>query len=77
MNVTRTRVHVQIGFANPFLICEECRGKVPYWHDPNRCGCDHEKSFFNYPCEHTAGVVSTCPDWNPVDGCCCEEPCSK
>lgn len=72
---TFTRVHTQIGFANPFFKCDECGGKVPYWHNPERCGCDGE--YFNYPCEHRAGITSTCPDWNPVDGCCCTVPCKK
>jgi hypothetical protein len=74
---THTTTHVQIGFANPYLKCEECSGKVRYWHNPDRCGCDAEKPFFNYPCEHTADVISTCPTWGPVDGCMCEETCKK
>lgn len=75
MNVTHTRVHVQIGFANPYLICDKCKGKVSYWHDPERCGCNGET--FNYPCEHKADIYSTCPTWSPVDGCSCEKPCKK
>ena len=70
---THTRVHVQIGFANKYLICEKCRVNVRYWHDPDRCGCDADS--FNYPCEHTAGVVSVCPSWGPVDGCSCDSKC--
>jgi hypothetical protein len=73
---THTRTHVLIGFANPHFICEECRGKVLYWHNPERCGCD-EEGFFNSPCEHKAGVISKCSTWDPVDGCSCEEPCKK
>jgi len=73
---THTRTHVQVGFANPFLKCDKCKNPVPYWHNPDRCGCDEDK-FFNYPCGHTAGITSSCPDWNPVDGCCCETPCVK
>ncbi|MFY3741641.1 MAG: hypothetical protein HMLIMOIP_002099 [Candidatus Nitrosomirales archaeon] len=71
--ITHTRTHVQIGFANPFLVCEECRNRVPYWHDPGRCGCDEIS--FNYPCEHAANVVSICPTWSPVEGCSCEILC--
>jgi hypothetical protein len=72
---THTRVHVQIGLANPFLVCDECKGKVPYWHNPERCGCDDD--FFNYPCEHKTGIHSTCPTWGPGDGCTCSTPCTK
>lgn len=67
--VVHTRTHVKVGFANPFLLCDRCKEKVPYWHNPDRCGCDD--SFFNYPCEHVAGVTSECPSWGPVDGCMC------
>lgn len=69
---THTRTHTLIGFANPFLVCEECREKVPYWHNPDRCGCNETK-FWNSPCEHTAGVVSVCYSWGPVDGCQCND----
>lgn len=77
MITTHTRVHTQIGFANPYLICEneQCKKRVPYWHDPDRCGCDGKS--FNYPCEHTAGVISICMSWGPVDGCTCETLCAK
>ncbi len=68
--MTHTRVHTQIGFANPYLMCDECGGRVPYWHNPDHCGCD-EGGFFNYPCEHQAGVTSKCYSWNPVTGCEC------
>jgi hypothetical protein len=67
-----TSKHVQIGFANPFLICNECKEKVPYWHDPNRCGPKCNDPFYNFPCEHTADVTSICPSWGPVDGCRCK-----
>lgn len=69
--VTRTRTHVKIGFVNPFLICDECGGSVPYWHDPARCSCDGK--VFNYPCEHEAGITSKCPTWSPVDSCTCKD----
>jgi hypothetical protein len=73
--VTHTRTHVQIGFANPYLKCETCKKPVPYWHDPNPCGCTDD--LFNYPCGHKLGTFSTCPSWSPVDGCMCEIPCKK
>lgn len=67
--VTSTRTHTLVGFANPYLVCDECKASVRYWHNNDRCGCDD--SFFNHPCEHTAGVTSICFTWNPVDGCDC------
>jgi hypothetical protein len=70
-----TITHVQIGFANPYLICEICKRSARYWHDPDRCNCDSD--FYNYPCEHPLGVISRCPTWNSVDGCLCEQPCTK
>jgi hypothetical protein len=73
MASTHTRTHTQIGFANPHLICEECRQPVRYWHDPDRCGCDDNS--YNYPCEHNAGIVSICMSWSPVDGCACTPSC--
>jgi hypothetical protein len=73
--VTSTRTHVLVGFANPFLKCDKCKVKVPYWHNPERCGCD--ASYYNHPCTHTDGVTSSCPSWTPVDGCICDTPCSK
>lgn len=72
---THTKTHTQIGFANPYLRCDECKSKVKYWHDPDRCHCTDDS--FNYPCEHTAGVTSSCFSWSPVDGCSCETPCIK
>ncbi len=70
VKVTNTRTHVLTGFANPYLVCEECKESVPYWHNPDRCGCG-DSGFENYPCEHTAGVISICASWNPVTGCEC------
>lgn len=67
---TYTKTHVLVGFTNPYLVCEECREKVPFWHDPDRCGCNGET--FNSPCKHKLGVVSTCPTWSPGHGCICE-----
>ncbi len=76
--MTFTRNHVFIGFANPFLICEQddCKKPVPYWHDPTRCGPSCTAESFNVPCEHQAGIISKCPSWGPVDGCSCDTPCS-
>lgn len=68
---THTRVHVYVEFANPYLVCELCRKSVPRWHDNDKCGCD--ATFWNMPCEHTAGITSVCPSWSPVDGCTCLE----
>lgn len=68
------KAHVQVGLANPFLICNECKGKVRYWHNPDRCGDECDESFFNYPCGHVTGVTSICPSWGPVDGCKCGDP---
>jgi hypothetical protein len=70
-----THLHTQVGLANPYLICGECKDKVRYWHNPERCNCD--VSFFNYPCEHTADLISTCPTWGPIYGCSCENKCNK
>ena len=76
VTTTHTRTHVLVGFANPYLVCDKktCKKKVPYWHDPDRCGCTQVA--FNSPCEHEFGVTSTCPTWSPVDGCMCEKPCN-
>lgn len=70
--VVNVTTHVKVGFANPFLVCESCTLKVPYWHDPVRCGCS--EVVFNYPCGHKANVVSLCPSWGPVNGCQCKSP---
>jgi hypothetical protein len=66
---SNTKVHVLIGFANPYFICDECKGRVPYWHNTERCGCNGE--YFNSPCQHKADITSVCPTWNVVEGCCC------
>lgn len=65
------KTHVKVGFANPYLVCEECRKPTPYWHSNERCGPACTESWFNYPCGHTAGVISICPSWSSVDGCKC------
>lgn len=68
---THTRVHTEITFANPHLVCDLCRKPVPSWHNNTACGCDEES--WNNPCEHPVGVTSVCPSWSPVDGCQCLE----
>lgn len=76
---THTRTHVHVTFADPYLICEQCRAWVVGWHNPQRCdpsptrqfGCG--KSATNLPCGHAAGVTSVCPSWSPVGGCHCRE----
>lgn len=70
--VVNTRVHTLVGLANPFLVCDECREKVIYWHNPERCNCD-AGAFWNHPCMHETGVTSICPTWSPVDGCICTD----
>ena len=75
--VVHVRTHVQVGFANPYLICDECKSKVRYWHNPELCGNSCNVSTFNYPCGHVAGTTSKCLSWGPVDGCSCKEKHSK
>ncbi len=67
---TYVRTHVFVTFANPYLTCDKCEQPARSWHDPDQCGCG-ESGFQNQPCEHQAGVTSTCPSWGPVDGCQC------
>jgi hypothetical protein len=71
---THTRTHTEISFANPYLVCDICRRPTDAWHDPEQCGPGCETEALNLPCEHLAGVVSTCPSWSPVDGCQCQDP---
>lgn len=71
--MTYTRTHVSVGFADPYLKCDECGESVPRWHDPEQCGDSDEFGSWNEPCRHRAGVTSTCPSWSPVDGCRCPE----
>jgi hypothetical protein len=68
--------HVLVGLANPHLKCAECKVKVRYWHNPDRCGHDCTRGFFNHPCEHAADTISSCPTWSPGAECICEEPCN-
>jgi hypothetical protein len=67
--MTHTRTHVQIEFADPYLVCLTCGEPVQAWHNDDACGCD--AGAWNLPCEHPAGITSTCPSWSPVDGCTC------
>jgi hypothetical protein len=69
--ITHTRTHVYVTFANPYLVCAECRESVPSWHDAGVCGCDAGP--WNMPCKHM-GVTGLCPSWSPVGGCTCTEP---
>lgn len=69
--MTYTRVHTHVTFADPFLVCDECRNRVTGFHDPEHCGCTGD--FHLLPCNHVAEPVSTCPSWSPVDGCRCQE----
>jgi hypothetical protein len=71
MKVSNTRTHVFIGVLNPFIICDQCKNRVPYRHSDTRCGCDN--GVFNYPCEHATGVTSLCSSWEPVLGCKCKD----
>lgn len=76
---TRTRTHTTVDAANPYLTCDTCRSQVIGWHSPAKCGCQPitcsrlDVGAFNFPCGHTAGAVSVCPSWGPVDGCTCEQ----
>lgn len=72
MACTRTRTHVYVQFANPYLDCDTCHQPVTAWHDGDHCGC-HWLCAWNMPCEHPAGTTSACPSWSPVDGCRCAE----
>lgn len=67
---TYTRVHTEITFANPYLICDKCKSKVTSFHDNTQCGCNSNS--YLIPCEHSTGIVSKCPSWSPVDGCTCK-----
>jgi hypothetical protein len=69
---TRTRTHVSVEFADPFLVCAECAQPVPEWHDPGQCGCGDE-GWQNLPCGHQADIVGTCPTWGPGGGCECPD----
>lgn len=76
MAVTHTRTHVHITFADPYLICGNCRRWVTGYHDAEQCGCD--SGTWNVPCECAAyDVTSVCPSWGPVDGCTCAERFGK
>lgn len=71
MRVTRTRTHVIVELANPFLTCTTCSAWVTGWHNNDQCGCD--STWWNAPCGcERAGTTSVCPSWGPVDGCQCQ-----
>jgi hypothetical protein len=72
---TRTRTHVFVSFANPFLVCNLCSKPVLRWHNNDKCGCAAE--CWIDPCSHNAEAVSVCPSWSPVDGCTCQEVLSS
>lgn len=67
---TRTRTHVWVDLANPYLVCEGCGAPVARFHDHERCGCG-EAELDRHECGGL-GTVSVCPSWGPVDGCQCE-----
>lgn len=73
MTATHTRVHVDISFADPYLVCGRCGEPVTAWHDPDQCGPGCDLPAMNLPCEHRVNLVNTCPSWGPVDGCQCQE----
>lgn len=51
-----------MAFANPYLMCLECR-----------CRVTDVTGNENVPCGHTADYEAVCPSWSPVDGCTCDE----
>lgn len=68
---TRTRTHLVISPANPFLECARCGRQVEAFHDDN-CGCDESGgALLLMPCMHRSDYRDTCPSWSPVDGCQC------
>lgn len=67
---TFTRTHVVVPFANPHLVCGECREPIDAFHDMDACGC-RDSTSWNRPCRHVGGALSLCPSWSPVDGCTC------
>lgn len=69
--VTHTRTHVHTSFANPYLLCDQCKEQATSFHDGERCGC--ESGCWLLPCRHQAEAVSECPSWGPMDGCSCLE----
>lgn len=67
--MTHTRTHLTMDYANPYIICVECKQRVTGHHD-DRC-CDQIKGFLNFPCMHRASIDTVCPSWGPVDSCQC------
>lgn len=67
LRYTFTRTYEAVDFADPFLVCGRCGRPVTGWlPGAGRTG-------LLLPCEHDAGIVSTCPSWGPVDGCQCRK----
>jgi hypothetical protein len=69
MTLTHTYVRTfnRIEFADPFKVCNQCRGWITGVLDN-----DHGPVIVT-PCEHRAGYTDVCPSWGPVDGCSCKE----
>jgi hypothetical protein len=73
ITVTRTRTHLVITPANPFLACRACGKRVEAFHDDG-CGCDESGGpLLLVPCFHRSDYDDLCPSWSPVDGCTCLE----
>lgn len=65
--MTSTHTHTVVSFADPHLVCGWCAATVAgYRHAPG-----HDDDGLNVPCGHRAAVESTCPSWDPVNGCEC------
>jgi hypothetical protein len=68
---TRTRTHLAIYPANPFLACRACGKAAEAFHD-DECGCDESGGpLLLMPCFHRSEYDDLCPSWSPVDGCTC------
>lgn len=69
MTTTTTHTYTVVRFADPYLVCEQCRARAEgYINAPG-----HEEHMDNWPCQHRAPITSLCPSWGPVDGCQCAE----
>ena len=67
MDHTYVKTFTSTEFANPFLVCNQCGGRVTSWAQ------DSDAPGMLFPCEHYAGCHSVCPSWGPVDGCECQK----
>lgn len=65
MPTTTTYAHMHIGFADPWLRCDDCGRQVRSWHHHDHHGRQ------NLPCGHHAGATSVCLTWSAVHGCTC------